>query len=229
MRVKRHVIMPVSVAWLVVVVAAFVVTTALLAALIRTTDGTATAAHVIGQATVSATFACLVVGGPATAVALRTRRCQSMRRAALSGLATAVLVLLFLGSYVAATGTPVPWTWQALVPLVIVTAAQLSLALRLRRHCRDDSPSEQTRPEQTRPEQTRPEQAPPDHTPPEATALPVLRTAGLAGGSSRSAAAQLASGSIPDGTARRRRRRRDAGPPSAVPLTARSRRGQQAD
>jgi hypothetical protein len=224
MRVKRQLIMPVGAAWLVVVAAAWVVTTALLAALIRTTGGNATAAHVIGQATVSATFVCIVVGGPATAVALRARRRHSLRRAALSGLATAVLVLLFLGSYVAATGTPVPWTWQALVPLVIVTAAQLSLALRLRRHCRDDSP-----PEQTPPEQTPPEQGAPAQTPPEATALPVLRTAGLAAGSSRSAAAQLASGSIPDGTARRRRRRSDAGPPSAVPLTARSRRGQQAD
>jgi hypothetical protein len=222
MRVKRQLIMPVGVVWVMVVVAAWAVTTALLAVLIRTTDGTATAAHVIGQATVSATFTCLVVGGPATAVALRARRRHSLRRAALSGLATAALVLLFLGSYVAATGTPIPWTWQALLPLVIVTAAQLSLALRLRRHCRDDTPPAQTPPEHTSPEQTSPER-------PEATALPVLRTAGSAAGSSRSAAARLASGSIRDGTARRRRRRRDAGPPSAVPPTARSRRGQQAD
>jgi peptidoglycan/LPS O-acetylase OafA/YrhL len=159
--VKRQLTMPVGVIWLITVVATWVATTPVLALLIRTTDSHSTAAHVIGQAAASATFACIIVGGPATAVALRGRRRRSGRRAVLGGLATAVLVLLFFWSYVAATGTSVPWAWQALLPLIVVTAAQLSLALRLRRHCRDEAP-----PEPTPPEQTPPGQAPPGRAKP---------------------------------------------------------------
>jgi len=105
--------MPVGVVWLVAVVASWVAATALLAALIKATANHATSGDVIGQAAVSATFACVFVAGPAAAAALRVRRRHSQRRAALCGLA-----------------------WQTLPPLVIVTVAELSLALRLRRRCR---------------------------------------------------------------------------------------------
>jgi hypothetical protein len=137
--VKRPLTMPVGVVWLVVVAGTWLLTAPLLAVLIRTTDGRSTSADLIGQAAASATYACVVVGGPATAVALRVRRRSSQRQAALSGLATTVLVLLFSWSYVAATGTSIPWAWQPLLPLVIVTGGQLWLALRLYRRCRTEA------------------------------------------------------------------------------------------
>ena len=135
--------MPAGVVWLAAVVAAWLVTTPLLALLIKATGDRTSAGDVIGLAAASATLACLLIGGPASAVALRVRRHHSQRRAVVSGLATGGVVLLFLWSYVAATGTSVPDAWQALPPLVIVTAAQLALALRLRRHCRAEVPPEQ--------------------------------------------------------------------------------------
>jgi hypothetical protein len=131
--------MPVGVVWLVVVAGTWLLTAPLLAVLIKTTDARSTPADLIGQAAASATYASVVVGGPATAVALRVRRRSSQRRAALSGLATTVLVLLFSWSYVAATGTSIPWAWQPLLPLVIVTGGQLWLALRLCRRCRTEA------------------------------------------------------------------------------------------
>ncbi len=153
---KRQLTVPVTVVWVTAVVVTWVVTTAVLAPLIKATGDRASAAHLIGEAAVSATFACVIVGGPAAAVALRVRRRQSCRRAVLSGVATAALVLLFFWSYVAATGERVPWAWQALLPLVLVMTVELSLALWLRRRCRDE----------TAPEQTPPGQAPPGRAEP---------------------------------------------------------------
>jgi hypothetical protein len=148
--------MPVGVVWLVAVIATWVAATALLVPLIRATANHASAGLLIGQATVSATFACVFVGGPATAAALRVRRRHSQRRAVLCGFATAALILLFSCSYIAATGAPLRWAWQTLPPLVIVTAAQLSLALRLRRRCADQAASERTPPGQGPPGQAEP-------------------------------------------------------------------------
>jgi peptidoglycan/LPS O-acetylase OafA/YrhL len=151
--VKRQLTMPVGVVWLVAVIATWVAATALLAPLIKATANHASAGHAIDQAAVSATFACVFVGGPATAAALRVRRRHSQRRAALCGLATAALILLFSCSYVTATGMPLRWAWQTLPPLVAVTVAQLSLALRLGRRCYDQAASERTPPGQAPPGQ----------------------------------------------------------------------------
>jgi hypothetical protein len=142
--------MPVGVAWFISVAVTWLVTTPLLALLIKATGDHRSAGDLIGLAAASATFACVVVGGPATAVALRVRGRNRQRRAVLSGLVTAGVVLLFFWSYVAASGTSVPAAWPALLPQVIITAAQLGLALRLRRHCRAAS-AEQTPPRQTPP------------------------------------------------------------------------------
>ncbi len=153
---KRQLTMPIGAVWLIAVIATWVAAMALLAPLIRATASHESAGHVIGQAAVSATFACVFVGGPATAAALRTRRRHSQRRAALCGLATAALILLFSCSDVAATGTPLRWAWQTLPPLVILTVAQLSLALRLRRRCRGQAASGRTPPGQGPPGQAEP-------------------------------------------------------------------------
>ncbi|HTA07358.1 MAG TPA: hypothetical protein VK836_02525 [Streptosporangiaceae bacterium] len=153
---QRQLTMPIGVVWLVAVIATWVAATAALAPLIKATASHASAGQVIGQAAVSATFACVFIGGPATAAALRIRRRHSQRRAALCGLATAALILLFSCSYVAATGAPLRWAWQTLPPLVILTVAQLSLALRLRRRCRDQAASERTPPGQGPPGQAEP-------------------------------------------------------------------------
>ena len=158
---KRQLTVSVGLVWLLVVAGTWVPTTALLAVLINATGIRASAEHVIGQAAVSATLACVVVAGPATAVALRVSRRHRRHRAALSGLGTAALILLFFWSYMTATGAPLQWAWQMLLPLVIVTGGQLSLALALRRRCRGEAPSQQTPPRQTPPGQAPPGQAEP--------------------------------------------------------------------
>lgn len=159
---KRQFTMPLGVVWLTTIVAAWLVTTPLLAVLIKVTGYHDSLGGLVGLAALSATFACVVVGGSVTAVALRVRRKHSQRRAVLSGLAIGVVVLLFFYSYVAAAGTPVQGAWKALPPLVIVTAAELALGLRLRRYCRSADTAEAP-----------PSQSPPDQ--PEASALPANR------------------------------------------------------
>jgi len=140
--VKRQLTMPLGVAWLVAVVASWLVTMPLLVLLIGLSVHHASAGGLAGLAALSATFACVIVGGPVTAVALRVRRNRSQRRAVLAGLATGGVVLLFLYSYAAAAGVPVAGAWKALLPLVVVTTAELAVALRLRRHCRElDQPA----------------------------------------------------------------------------------------
>src|SRR5215469_4251223 len=133
--------MPLGVVWLATVVAAWLVTMPILAALIAVTGHDRTVGGLVGQAAISAVFACVVVG-PVTAVALRVRRNHSQRHAVLSGLATGAVVLLFFYSYVAAASAPLSGAWKALLPLVIVTPAELALALALRRYCRAEEPPE---------------------------------------------------------------------------------------
>jgi len=153
--------MPMSVVWLATVVAAWLVTMPLLALLIKATADSASAGSLVGWAALSATFACVVVGGPATAVALRVRGSHSHRRAVLSGLVTCAVVLLFVWSYVASTGASVAGAWKAVLPLAIVTVAEMALALRLRRYCREVESPEQAPPEQAPSRQAPSRQEPP--------------------------------------------------------------------
>jgi hypothetical protein len=132
--------MPLGVVWLATVVASWLVTMPILAGLIEVTGHDRTVGGLVGQAAISAVFACVVVGGPVTAVALRVRRNHRQRHAVLGGLATGVVVLLFFYSYLAAASAPLAGAWKALLPLVVVTPAELALALALRRHCREEEP-----------------------------------------------------------------------------------------
>lgn len=163
---KRQLTLPVGVIWLAAVVCAWLVTMPLLALLIKVTVHRMTAGGLAGMAAQSAAFACVVVGGSATAVALRVRRNHCQRRAALSGVATGGVVLLFFYSYAEATGVHVAGAWKALLPLAIVTTAELAMALRPRRHCREEQPPGQAQPGQAQPVQALPGQAPPGQTQP---------------------------------------------------------------
>jgi hypothetical protein len=140
--VKRQLLVPLAVVWLAAVVAAWFATMPMLAFLIKVTSHHTTVGSLVGRAAISATFACVVVGGPVTAVALHLRRKHSPVRAVLSALATGGVILLFFYSYVAAAGMPVGGAWKALLPLVIIAPAELALALALRRYCREDDPPE---------------------------------------------------------------------------------------
>lgn len=124
--------MPIGVVWLVTVLAGWIVTTALLAVMAGTAFPHAATGALVTQSMGSAAFACVVVGGPATAVALRVRRTGSRGRALLSGLAVAALIMLFLYSYLEAYGTPVSGAWSALAPVFVVALAEIALAFTLR-------------------------------------------------------------------------------------------------
>ena len=125
--------MTVGVAWVISVASAWIVTTAVLAALIGTTAHRAGVSAVIHQAMGSAALASIVVGGPATAVALRLLLSASRLWALLGGLATAVLVVAFLYSYLAAYGSPVTVPGSAVAPVFVVALAEVALSLLLRR------------------------------------------------------------------------------------------------
>jgi hypothetical protein len=124
--------MPLGLVWLVTVVAVWVVATALIAILIKAALDGASASALIGQSMLSAAFASGVVGGPATAVALRVRRNCGLGKAALGGLGTAVLIMLFLWSYLEASGTPIDDAWTAVPPILIVAVVEIGLAFTLR-------------------------------------------------------------------------------------------------
>ena len=130
--VKRLARMPLGLVWLVTVVAVWIVTTALIAVLIKAGFNGASASALIGQAMLSAAFASGVVGGPATGVALRIRRRCGLGKAALSGLGTAVLIMLFLWSYLEASGAPITDAWTAVPPILIVAVVEIGLAFTLR-------------------------------------------------------------------------------------------------
>ena len=128
----RHARLPIGLVWLVTVLATWVVTTALLAVLIRAGGEQVPTTAVFSQSVVSAGFACVVVCGPATAIGLRVRRNCGFCKAALSGLATAVLIMLFLWSYLEASGTSIADAWSAVTPIVVVAVIQMALAFALR-------------------------------------------------------------------------------------------------
>lgn len=124
--------MPIGVVWLVTVLAGWIVTTAVLAVMIGVAYPQTATGALVTQSMGSAAFACVVVGGPATAVALRVRRTASRGKALLSGLAVAALVMLFLYSYLEAYGTQVSGAWSALAPVFAVALAEMALAFTLR-------------------------------------------------------------------------------------------------
>jgi hypothetical protein len=125
--------MPLGLVWLVTVLAAWLLTTALIALLIKAAAyDWMSAGALISQSMLSAAFASVVVGGPATGVALRVRRSCGLGRAALSGLGTAVLILLFLWSYLEASGTSITDAWTAVAPVLIVAVVEMALAFTLR-------------------------------------------------------------------------------------------------
>jgi hypothetical protein len=130
--VKRLVRMPLGLVWLVTVVAVWIVATALIAVLIKAAFDGGSAGALIGQSMLSAAFASGVVGGPATAVALRIRRNCGLGKAALGGLGMAVLIMLFLWSYLEASGTSVTDAWSAVPPILIVAVVEIGLAFTLR-------------------------------------------------------------------------------------------------
>ena len=130
--VKRCSRMPLGLVWLITVLAVWVVTTALIAVLIKSATPRASASDLILQSMLSAAFASGVVGGPATAVALRIRRSGGLGKAALGGLGTAVLIMLFLWSYLEASGTPITDAWNAIPPILIVAVLEMGLAFTLR-------------------------------------------------------------------------------------------------
>jgi hypothetical protein len=124
--------MPIGLIWLVTVLAMWVATTALLAVLIQADSGHVPAGALLSQAMVSAAFACVVVGGPATAIGLRLRRSYGLGRAILGGLATAVLIMLFIWSYLAAYGTSITGAWGAVTPVFVVALIEMGFAFALR-------------------------------------------------------------------------------------------------
>ena len=124
--------MPIGLVWLVTVLATWVLTTALLAVLIWAGPDHTAIGALISQSMVSAVFACVVVGGPATAIGLRVRRSSGLGKAALSGLATATLIMLFIWSYLEASGTSIAGAWSAVTPVFVVAVIELSLAFVLR-------------------------------------------------------------------------------------------------
>ena len=129
---KRHARMPVGLIWLMTVLAMWVLTTGLLAVLIRAGSGPVPTGALISQSVASAAFACVVVGGPATAIGLRVRRSSGLGKAALSGLGTAVLIMSFIWSYLEASGTSINGAWSAIAPVFVVSVIELALAFALR-------------------------------------------------------------------------------------------------
>jgi hypothetical protein len=129
--VHRRAAIPLRLVWLLTVVATWLLTTASLALLIVRT-GHAGVAGLVGQSALSAALACVVVGGPATAVALRVRQRRGPGRAVLAGLSVAALILVFIWSYMAASGSALQDAWSAITPALVVAAVQLGLAFALR-------------------------------------------------------------------------------------------------
>jgi hypothetical protein len=147
--VQQRAAIPLGLVWLLAVLGTWMLTTALLAVLISAPSGHPSVAGLLGQSAQSAALACVVVGGPATAAALHVRRRRGPGPAALTGLAVAALILLFIWSYMAASGTELRDTWSAVTPALVVTALQLALAFALRGR----------RPEPQQPEPAEPEPA----------------------------------------------------------------------
>jgi hypothetical protein len=124
--------MPLGAVWFVTVLTMWVVTTAVLAVMIAATAPHDTAGQLATTAMMSALFACVVVGGPATGVALRVRRRCGLGKATLCGLATAALIMVFVWSYLEASGTSITGVWGVVAPVFVVALAEIGLAFALR-------------------------------------------------------------------------------------------------
>jgi len=124
--------LPLAAVWLLAVLGVWVITTAVLAAMIGAFLPAVSVGALVSESTSSAAFASGVVGGPATAVALRVRRTHGRGRAVLSGLATGALIMLFAYSYLEATGTSMAGSWDALAPVFVVAVAEIAVAFVLR-------------------------------------------------------------------------------------------------
>ncbi len=124
--------LPLAAVWLLAVLGVWVVSTAVLAAMIGAFSPAVSVGALVAESTSSAAFASGVVGGPATAVALRVRRSHGRGRAVLSGLATGALIMLFAYSYLEASGTSVAGLWRALAPVFVVAVAEMAVAFVLR-------------------------------------------------------------------------------------------------
>jgi hypothetical protein len=124
--------MPLGLVWLATVLGTWAVTTAALAALISASGSASARSGLVGQSALSAALACVIVGGPATAVALRVRRRHRLGPAVLAGFAVAALILVFIWSYMAASGTALKDTWGAVTPALVVAAAELGVAFLIR-------------------------------------------------------------------------------------------------
>jgi hypothetical protein len=130
--VQRRALIPLGLVWLLTVLGTWLLTTASLALLNGARISDPGVAGLVGQSARSAALACVVVGGPATAVALRVRQRHGVGPAALTGLGVAALILLFIWSYMAASGIALRDTWSAVTPTLVVTAVQLALAFTVR-------------------------------------------------------------------------------------------------
>jgi hypothetical protein len=130
--VQRRAAIPLGLVWLLTVLGTWLLTTAALTLLNGARISDAGLADLVGQSALSAALACVVVGGPATAVALRLRQRHGLGPAVLTGLGVAALILLFIWSYMAATGIALRDTWSAVTPTLVVTAVQLAVAFAVR-------------------------------------------------------------------------------------------------
>jgi len=130
--VQRRAAIPLGLVWLLTVLGTWLLTTASLAVLNGARIIDAGVAGLVGESALSAALACVVVGGPATAIALRVRQRHGIGPAALTGFAVAALILVFIWSYMAASGIALRDTWSAITPTLVVTAVQLTLAFAVR-------------------------------------------------------------------------------------------------
>jgi hypothetical protein len=130
--VQRRAAIPLGLVWLLTVVGTWLLTTASLTLLNGARIIDTGLAGLVGQSALSAALACVVVGGPATAVALHVRQRHGLGPAVLTGLGVAALVLLFIWSYMAASGIALRDTWSAVTPTLVVAAVQLALAFVVR-------------------------------------------------------------------------------------------------
>jgi hypothetical protein len=130
--VGRRAAIPLGLVWLTTVLGTWALTTAALAALISASNSPSARSGLLGQSALSAALACVVVGGPAAAVALRVRRRHRLGPAALAGFAVAALILVFIWSYMEASGTALKDTWAAVTPALVIAVAELGVAFLVR-------------------------------------------------------------------------------------------------
>jgi len=130
--VQRRAAIPLGLVWLLTVLGTWLLTTAALTLLNGARISDSGLAGLVGQSALSAALACVVVGGPATAVALHVRQRHGLGPAVLTGLGVGALILLFIWSYMEATGIALRDTWSAFTPTLVVTAVQLAVAFAVR-------------------------------------------------------------------------------------------------